>query len=282
LIGLFAISEVCAQIEAGNLRTIQTTTTDSEWPTLLEYWRLKFTILVSSVIGTIIGIFPGAGATVASFVSYDLAKRFSRTPEQFGHGSLEGVAASEASNSSSVGGALVPLLTLGIPGSASTAVLIGALMIHDITPGPRLMTDHPEIVYGLFASLLVANAVLLLLGALGSRLWVRVTSVPKPVLYPLILAAAVIGSYAVRYSLFDVTSCLAFGAFGWLVRRHGFPVVPVVLGMVLGGIIEENFRQAVLMDGYLVFFTRPVSLTMLIISALTVVVPLLRRRPNWR
>lgn len=282
LIGLFAISEVCAQIEAGNLQTVQATQTKSEWPSLAEYWRLRLTVLVSSVVGTIIGIFPGAGATIASFVSYDLAKRLSRHPEEFGHGSLEGVAASEAANSSSVGGALVPLLTLGIPGSASTAVLIGALMIHDVTPGPRLIQDHPDIVYGLFASLLVANLVLLILGMFGSRVWVRVTSIPKPVLYPLILAAAVIGSYSVRYSLFDVTSCLAFGAFGWLVRRHGFPVVPIVLGMVLGGIIEENFRQAVLMDGYTVFFTRPVSLGMLIISALTVIVPLIRKRAAAR
>ncbi len=277
LIGLFAISEVLAQIEARNLQTVKVTGSASEWPTWVDYWRLRMTILRSSLIGTVIGIFPGAGATIASFVSYDVAKRLSRHPEEFGHGSLEGVAAAEASNSSSVGGALVPLLTLGIPGSASTAVLIGALMIHDVVPGPRLIHEHPEIVYGLFASLLTANFMLLLLGGLGSRVWIRVTSIPKPVLYPIILAAAVVGSFAVRYSLFDVAACLGFGVFGWLLRRFGFPLVPIVLGMVLGGIIEENLRQAVLIGGPLIFLRRPVSLLILLVALASALVPVFQR-----
>jgi putative tricarboxylic transport membrane protein len=277
LIGLFAISEVCAQVEAGELTMRRVSRTASVWPSWADYWRLKVTILRSSIIGTIIGVFPGAGATVASFVSYDVAKRFSRQPELFGKGSPEGVAASEAANSSSVGGALVPLLTLGIPGSASTAVLIGALVIHDVVPGPRLIQDHPEIVYGLFASLFMANAVILVLGALGSPVWVRVTVVPKQLLHPLIIAAAFVGSYAVRYSMFDVASCLAFGLVGWVLKRHQFPVLPIVLGMVLGGIIEENFRQAVLMGGYATFVRRPVCLLILLLALASILVPLVRR-----
>lgn len=277
LIGLFAISEVCFQIEKQDLGYTRMTDARSEWPKMIDYWRLKGTILRSSVIGTLIGIFPGAGATIASFVSYDVAKRLSRTPEEFGHGSCEGVAAAEASNSSSVGGALVPLLTLGIPGSASTAVLIGALMIHDIVPGPRLFNDHPEIVYGLFASLFVANLALLITGALGSRIWIRVASVPKSILYPLVLAAAVVGSFAVRYSMFDVACCLAFGVLGWLLRRHDYPVVPIVLGMVLGSVIEENFRRAVSTNGMGIFWERKISLVILLVSLGAALTPLIRR-----
>ena len=146
LIGLFALSEIFKQLEHGNLSSRGATDSTQEWPTIGTYWRLKITILRSSLIGTIIGIFPGAGATIAAFISYDVSKRFSKKPDEFGKGSLEGVAAAEGANSSSVGGALIPLLTLGIPGSASTAVLIGALMIHDLTPGPLLFKSNPEII----------------------------------------------------------------------------------------------------------------------------------------
>ncbi len=178
--------------------------------------------------------------------------------------------------------ALVPLLTLGIPGSASTAVLIGALMIHDVQPGPRLIQEHPEIVYGLFASLFVANLILLLLGSVGSRVWIQVTVIPKQILYPLILAAAVVGSFAVRHSMFDVGSCLAFGILGWVLKRYEFPVVPIVLGMVLGGIIEENFRQAVMLGGYTVFIRRPKCLAILLVSLAAMLLPLFRRPTRSR
>jgi len=278
LIGLFALSEVCMQLEQPQLGTARIAGAVTRWPTIGEYWQLKIVVLRSSLIGTVIGIFPGAGATIASFLSYDMAKRFSGRAEQFGHGCVEGVAAAEAANSSSVGGALVPLLTLGIPGSASTAVLIGALMIHDVVPGPQLFQKNPEIVYGLFASLLIANVVLLCLGLFGSRLWICVTRVPKEILYPLILATSMVGSFSVRFSMFDVGCCLGFGIVGWVLRRHAYPVVPIVLGMVLGGIAETSFRQAVMMDGYRVFFVRPVSLTILVLSVLLLAVPLWRSR----
>jgi len=156
-------------------------------------------------------------------------------------------------------------------------VLIGALMIHEVVPGPRLFEDHPEIVYGLFASLLFANLVLLLLGLFGSRLWVAVTVIPKPVLYPLILAAAVVGSFSVRNSMFDVASCLAFGCLGWILRRHNYPVVPIVLGMVLGTVLEVRFRQAVLMQGYSIFFQRRICFSILVASALSILIPVLRQ-----
>jgi len=275
LIGLFALSEVFTRIEEYKLEKGEETKYDKKhWPTFMDYWKLKFVIIRSSILGTIIGIFPGAGATIASFLSYDFAKKVSKTPETFGKGNPEGVAAAEAANSSSVGGALVPLLALGIPGSASTAVLVGALMIHDLVPGPLLFVERPDIIYSLFAALMVANFVMLILGLFGARLWIKVTVIPKKVLLPAILAISIIGSFAVHYSFFDVGSCIAFGVAGWLLKKYGFPVAPIVLGMVLGKLAETNFRRAVIMGGYDVFFTRPASLILLILALLSFGVPL--------
>ena len=228
------------------------------------------------VLGTIIGIFPGAGATIASFISYNLAQHTSREPETFGSGAVDGVVASEAANSSSVGGALIPLLALGIPGSATDAVLIGALQLHDITPGPLLFESNPEIVYGIFTSLLIANAVMLILGYYGVRLFAKVVEVPTSILYPMILAIALIGSFAVRNSFFDVGACVGFGLTGWIFKRYGYPVAPVVLGIVLGNLLEENFRRAVMMDGPMVFFTEPFSLVMLVVAAMLFGFPVYR------
>ncbi len=281
LIGLFAISEVLMQIDRGQLDSEAIDVKNTKWPTVRDYFSTGPTILVSSLIGTLIGVFPGAGATIASFVSYDVAKRTSRHPEQFGQGCAQGVAAAEAANSSSVGGALVPLLTLGIPGSASTAVLIGALMIHDVVPGPRMFETNPRIVYGLFASLLVANAMLLVMGLFGSRLWIRVCSVPKRVLFPLIIAISFVGSFAIRNSMFDVICCFAFGVSGWALRRQSFPVVPIVLGMVLGDVVEMNFRQAVLIGGgYNTFVSRPICFGVLCLASLSILVPIFAKNKS--
>jgi len=276
LIGLFALSEIFKQLEEGGYNKKRDVDLSFKWPTIKDYFKLKFTILRSSVMGTLIGIFPGAGATIASFISYDVTKRLSKNPEEFGKGKVEGVAAAEGANSSSVGGALVPLLTLGIPGSATTAVLIGALMIHDLTPGPRLFVSNPELVYGLFASLLVANVALLVLGLFGSRLWVKVTNIPKKILFPLIFAVSIIGSFAVRNSFFDIISCLGFGVFGWILRRNNYPVAPIILGLVLGNIAETNFRRAVMMGGYNIFFTRTASLIILSLGLLSLIFAFIR------
>ncbi|SUZ58492.1 uncharacterized protein METZ01_LOCUS11346, partial [marine metagenome] len=274
LIGLFALSVVFDAIERGRLtRVAMDKGITGKFPSIFEVWKTKFTIARSSILGTIIGVFPGAGATIASFISYGIAKRSSREPDTFGKGALGGVAASEAANSSSVGGALIPLLALGIPGSATDAVLIGALQLHDITPGPLLFETNPEIVYGIFAALLVANAIMLVLGLYGVRGFARIVEVPPNVLYPMIVAIALIGSFAVRNSFFDVGSCFAFGLLGWLLKRYGYPVAPVVLGIVLGSLLEENFRRAVMMDGPMVFFHQPLACTMLTISALLFVWP---------
>ena len=241
--------------------------------------KIKYTILRSSIIGTIIGIFPGAGATIAAFISYDMSKRASSEPEKFGHGSLEGVAAAESANSSSVGGALVPLLALGIPGSATDAVLLGAFMLHDLVPGPMLFQNNPEIVYGIFSALIVANIVMLIIGLYGNRLFIKVVTVPEAIMFPLILVIAIIGSFAVSGSMFDVGACIGFGIVGWLFKRYGFPVAPIVLGIVLGKMVEENFRRAVMMDGYGSFYRDKLALIVLLVALFSFVWPLYK---SWR
>jgi len=279
LIGLFALSVVFTAFEKGAFGSTIVEKVSGTFPTLRESWKTKFTIVRSSVLGTIIGIFPGAGATIASFISYNIAQRTSKEPETFGKGAMDGVAASEAANSSSVGGALIPLLALGIPGSATDAVLIGALQLHDITPGPLLFETNPEIVYGIFASLIIANAVMLILGIYGVRFFAKVVEVPVSVLYPMILVIALIGSFAVRSSFFDVGACFAFGVIGWIFKRYGFPVAPIVLGIVLGSLLEENFRRAIMMEGPTVFLTQPLAATMLAIAGLLFLWPIYR---NYR
>ncbi|MBT4524940.1 MAG: C4-dicarboxylate ABC transporter permease [Deltaproteobacteria bacterium] len=277
LIGLFAVSVVFAKVEEWKMGSKGLVEVSNKLPSFSEFWKIKMTILRSSVIGTIIGIFPGAGATIASFISYDVAKRSSKTPEQFGKGSLEGVAAAEGANSSSVGGALVPLLALGIPGSATDAVLLGAFMLHDLNPGPLLFRDSPEIVYGIFTSLILANIIMLILGLYGNRAFIKVVSVPAKIMYPMILAIAIIGSFAVNGSLFDVAACIGFGVIGWLFKRFGYPVAPVVLGIVLGKMIEENYRRAVMMHGYSSFFMDKVSLVMLSLAAISFIYPIIKQ-----
>lgn len=279
MIGLFAISEICLQVEARQLTTVSIDSVGMQWPRLIDYWRLRWTMLRATLVGAFVGILPGAGRSIAALMAYDFEKRLSPQPETFGQGNPAGVAAAEAANSSCIGGDMIPMLTLGIPGSASTAVMMGALIVHNVVPGPHLIQNHPRVVYGLFASQLVANVVILLLGIIGARIWVHVTRVPKPILFTLIPAAAAIGCLSIRSSLFDVGTCFGFGILGWILRRNGYPIVPIVLGLVLGDLIEENFRQAVLMGGYGIFFQRPVCLIVLALAVAMAVIPIqLRRR----
>jgi putative tricarboxylic transport membrane protein len=276
LLGLFAMSIVFEKVESWTGLDRVMEKVDSKLPSLQEFWKIRGCLLRSSIIGTIVGIFPGAGATIASFISYDVAKRTSKEPEKFGKGALEGVAASEAANSSSVGGALIPLLALGIPGSATDAVLIGAFILHDLVPGPLLFRDHPGIVYGILASLVVANLLVMIIGLYGNRAFIKMVSVSDTVLYPFIVVVAMIGTYSVNGSLFDVGACIGFGILGWILKRYGYPPAPVVLGIVLGKLIEYSFRRGVIMGGYTVFFTDTLAFVVLLLAMLSFSYPLLR------
>jgi putative tricarboxylic transport membrane protein len=250
-------------------------------PTIREYLSTHLAMLRGTAIGFIIGIVPGAGKAVASFIAYNEERRASRHPERFGTGVLEGVAAPEAANNAVVGGALVPLLSLGIPGSAAAAVLIGAFTIQGLQPGPLLFVREPGLVYGIFASLLVGNVVMLAMGLLGTRVWAKVLDVPKTVLTPIVLAVTLFAAYAESNNVHTVWLALIFGILGYALRKCAFPVAPVVLAMVLGSMIEISFRRSlILSDGGLsIFVTRPVAAAILALAVASIGYQVLR---DWR
>jgi putative tricarboxylic transport membrane protein len=284
LVGLFAISEVFETMEEMGERLVYRKFSGT-LPTLQEYLGTHTAMLRGTIIGFIIGIVPGAGKAVASFIAYNEERRASKHPELFGTGVLEGVAAPEAANNAVVGGALVPLLSLGIPGSAAAAVLIGAFTIQGLQPGPLLFVKEPGLVYGLFASLLIGNLVMLAMGLLGTKLWAKVLEVPKNILTPIVLAICLFAAYAESGNVFTVWLALLFGILGYFLRKYGFPVAPIVLAIVLGSMIEISFRRSlILSDGSLaILVTRPVALVILGLATLSVgyqAVRDLRKKPR--
>ncbi|NCN40557.1 C4-dicarboxylate ABC transporter permease [bacterium] len=280
LIGLFAVSVVYERMAEGWSGRQFDEKGTSTFSGRLEVWKAKLVLAMSSVLGTVVGVFPGAGSTIASFLSYDFAKKLSKTPEKFGSGSLEGIAASESANSASVGGALVPLLALGIPGSATDAVLLGAFMLHNLNPGPQLFSERPDLVYGIFAALLLANLMVFILGSLAMPLFRKVVLISESLMTPMILMLAIVGSYAVNASIFDVGLCLSFGLLGWVLKRFSYPIAPIVLGLVLGKMMEENLRRALLMNGFESFWSSPLSLVFIALSLTSFLYPIGQRLKN--
>lgn len=272
LVGLFAISEVLETMEELGKGTPAYQKISGALPTIKEYISCHMAMLRGTLIGFIIGVVPGAGKAVASFIAYNEEKRASKHPELFGTGVLEGVAAPEAANNAVVGGALVPLLSLGIPGSAAAAVLIGAFTIHGLQPGPLLFVKEPGLIYGLFASLLLGNVFMLVMGLAGTQLWAKVVTIPKSILTPIVLAISLFASYAESNNVFGIWLALIFGVIGYFLRKFDFPVAPIVLALVLGEMIETNFRRTILLsDGSLsMFVTRPVSMLILVITVVSV------------
>ncbi|WP_170291163.1 tripartite tricarboxylate transporter permease [Neomoorella glycerini] len=272
LIGLFAISEVLMTMEEIGEGSVTYQKISGALPTIKEYLSTHMAMLRGTVIGFLIGIVPGAGKAVASFIAYSEEKRASKHPELFGTGILEGVAAPEAANNAVVSGALVPLLALGIPGSAAAAILIGAFTIQGLQPGPLLFVKEPDLVYGLFASLLVGNIVMLAMGLMGTQLWAKVVTVPKNILTPIVLAMVIFAAYAESNNLFTVWLALLFGIIGYIMRKYDFPVAPVVLAVVLGEMIETSFRRALIIsDGSLaIFISRPIASIILLISVISI------------
>jgi len=281
LIGLFAVSEVLSVTE--NIFQQTYVTKEKIKITLPKWSEIKQNgglIIKSGIIGTFIGALPGAGADVAAFVAYNEAKRSSKTPERFGKGAIEGLIAPETANNAVTGGAMIPLLSLAIPGDGVTAVLLGALMIHGLRPGPLLLTENPEIVYSFFASLFMANVFLFFLGILGAGYFASVLYLSKKLLIPTILVLCIVGSYAISNNLFDVKLILIFGVLGYIMQKLNFPVAPVVLGMVLGPIAEVSMLQALQMSkgNYAIFFTRPISIFLLILSIICLYISFKQRK----
>lgn len=287
LVGAFGFAELLTTVRERAL-PVKLNPFDSVIPRLADvagHWR---TILRSGLIGTFIGILPGVGEDVAAWSSYAAAKRASREPEKFGKGSVDGLMAAETGDNACVPGAIIPVLTLGIPGSAPATVLMAAMLIHGVRPGPMIMTEAPTFVYDVVAMMLYATLGILLYGLTLTNLLVKVLMVPKPVIVPIIFVLCVVGSYAIASRLFDVWVMLGFGILGYVLRRQGYPVAPLVLGMVLGDLMEKGLRRGlVLSDGSMApFFTRPISAVLWITIVVVVLLrfeavrALFRRRPR--
>jgi putative tricarboxylic transport membrane protein len=234
-----------------------------------QYWR---TVIRSGLIGTGVGIVPGVGEDVAAWSSYAAARRASKEKEKFGKGSVEGLMAAETGDNACVPGAVIPVLTLAVPGSAPAAVLLAAMLIHGVQPGPLIMVQSPQFVYDVVAMMLLASIGILIYGLTLTKLLTKILQVPQHLIMPVIFVLCVVGSFAIASRLFDVYVMLAFGVIGYVLRRLNYPMAPLVLGIVLGDLLDKNLRRGlVLSDGDLTpFFTRPISLVMFLIIAATV------------
>ena len=269
-IGLFAISELLVQSKTVN-KIIETVALKAvKLPTKEDYKRIWKTILRSCGIGTFIGVLPAEGATVASMIGYSEAKRWSKNKEEFGKGSIEGIAGAEAANNAATGGAMVPTMVLGIPGSGTTAIILVGLMVHGLRPGAYLFTEQVEKVYQIFGSMLLANLMFMAMGLYAARLFARVSLIPISILWPIVFALSVIGAYALSQSLVDVWIALIFGVIGFFARRHGFAVAPIAVGLILGEMVETNLQHSLKMyDGqWWMILAQPLAAFFLILAFL--------------
>ncbi len=276
-VGLFGIAEVLANV-ADPVRIAPIKTTLSGLiPTRQDWAVSRGPIARGGIIGFVVGVLPGAGATIASFIAYGLERRISKRPERFGKGAIEGVAAPEAANNAATAGAMVPLLALGIPGSATTAVLLGAFILFGLRPGPLLLTDHPDVFWGLIASMYVGNVMLLFLNLPGAPLFASVLRLPYPVIATAIIGISITGAYSLENSLFDVWVALAFGVLGYLMKRFDYPAAPLVLALVLGPLLEMSLRQSLTIShgSLAIFITRPASAVLLAIGIVALCAPML-------
>jgi len=249
-IGLFAISELLVQSKRVNQVVDTIALKAVKLPSREDYKQIWKTVLRSCGIGTFIGVLPAEGATIASMIGYAEARRWSKNKEEFGKGSIEGIAGAEAANNAATGGAMVPTMVLGIPGSGTTAVILVGLMVHGLRPGPYLFTEQVDKVYQIFGAMLLANLMFLVMGLYAAKLFARISLVPSQILWPIVFALAMIGAYALSSSLLDVWIALIFGVVGFLARRHGFAVAPIAVGLILGEMVETNFQNSLKMfDG---------------------------------
>lgn len=280
ILGFFAVSEVFIQMERKATGTYTTPKVNLDFPTLIEFWRLKIAVARSIVIGFFAGILPGIGATLAAFMGYNEAVRWSKHPERFGTGELEGVVGSETANNAATGAAMIPLLALGLPGGALTAMMIGAFQMHDIEPGPLVFINSNDLVWVVFAAMFYANICIFFLGWLQTKTVVHLLRIPFHYLAPAILIMATVGAYARRGLEFDVLVMFAAGLIGYFLRRTGYSIAGIVLGLILGKIGEQTFAQSMQMLSYdwLVFvdFSRPIAAVLVLAGLATISVNLVK------
>ncbi len=284
-IGLFAISEILLNVEK-TLR-IEITGSLRGWksaiPTFAEFRQVLPTYCRAAIIGFFIGVLPGAGATISSFLSYAVEKGVSKHPEKFGTGVLEGVAGPETADNASTGGAMVPLFTLGIPGSGTTAILLAALMMLGLKPGPLLMAEHPDFFWGVVASMYIGNLLLLIINVPLAPIMATFLRLPYQFIYTTVLAVCITGVYSLNNSLWDVWTACVFGILGYVLKKLDYPAAPAVLGLVLGPMLERALRQTLVLSrgDYTVFFSRPISAVLMAICILLFVVPLVKTTIAW-
>lgn len=270
MIGLFAISELLVQSKKVNQVVNRIGMQAVKLPTKEDYKRIWKTILRSCGIGTFIGVLPAEGATVASMIGYSEARRWSKKKEEFGKGSIEGIAGAEAANNAATGGAMVPTMVLGIPGSGTTAIILVGLMVHGLRPGPYLFTEQVSTVYQIFGAMLVANIMFMLMGLYAAKGFARISLVPTAILWPIVFSLSIIGAYALNSSMLDVWIAMIFGVLGFFARRHGFAVAPIAVGLILGEMVEVNLQNSLKMfDGaWWMIMTQPLAALFLVLAFL--------------
>lgn len=279
-IGLFAMSELFVQSRLVN-KVVDTVAMKAvRLPSREDYKRIWKTILRSCGIGTFIGVLPAEGATVASMIGYAEARRWSKNKKEFGKGAVEGIAGAEAANNAATGGAMVPTMVLGIPGSGTTAVILVGLMVHGLRPGPYLFTEQVDKVYQIFGAMLLANVMFMAMGLYAAKAFARISLVPTPILWPVVFALSVVGAYALSASLLDVWIVLIFGIIGFFARRHGFAVAPIAVGLILGEMVETNLQNSLKMfEGqWWLIPTQPLAALFLILAFLGLCGPWLFQR----
>jgi putative tricarboxylic transport membrane protein len=259
--GLFGVGEILFSLERSETASILTTKIKNVFPTLADLARSRWAMIRGSIIGFVVGILPGGGAVLSSLLSYAVEKKVSKHPEEFGHGAIEGVAGPESANNAGASSSFIPLLTLGIPGNASTAMIFAALLLHGITPGPFLLKEHGDVFWGVVASMYIGNVMLLILNLPLVGVWAQLLKVPYAFMAPIIMVVTLVGVYSVNNSVFDMWVMLAMGILGYLARKTKFDLGPLLLAFVLGPIMERSLRQALLMSrgSAGIFFTRPIS-----------------------
>jgi putative tricarboxylic transport membrane protein len=276
--GLFGIAEVLCNMEAPEVREVYQASLKGLLPTLQDWKRSWAAVLRGSFLGFFIGVLPGGGATISSFVAYAVEKKLSKHPEEFGRGAIEGVAAPETANNAASQSSFIPLLTLGIPGNATIAMIFVALMIHGIQPGPMLLVEHPKLFWGVIASMYVGNMMLLGLNLPLIGFWVRLLKLPYHYMAVAIVIICIIGAYSIRTSSFDVGMMMVFGVVGYFLRKGDFPAAPLVLALILGGILERSVQQSLKVSGadLSIFIEKPISAALLAVGLLVILLPLVK------
>lgn len=286
VMGLFGVAEILSNLEKELKREVIKARIGGLWPSLADWAESKWAILRGTLLGFFLGILPGGGAVIASFASYAIERKVSKHPERFGKGAIEGVAGPEAANNAAAGGAFIPLMTLGIPPNVVMALLLGAFIIHGLQPGPLLMTQRPDLFWGIVASMYIGNAMLLVLNMPLIGMWVQVLKLPYRILFPLILMFCIVGVFASGNAVFDVFVMVMFGVLGYLMRKFGYEPAPLVLAFVLGPMLENNLRKSLILShgDFAIFVSRPISAVCLVLALAALAAPLLpalaRRRTD--